>query len=255
MFNEHTRTTLVARMAVGVSESRPIVRALLESRTVLVIGKTGVGKSTVANAFLGFDKFKVANDLDSVTTECKLRKSEQKYADTKYIVNVMDTVGLFDTRNSERRESMQKMKSFVQNCTVEGVSLVVFVIKKDRFTAEDIETFDFLTKHLCAKTSCISALVITHMDFDGDDARKRFIERLRTNERFKHIVDFMQKGIYAVGLPMSSYIEDRREVLPEYVREQKKMDEETLRKLLLECEEIKLLEEVFSHSFWARFNL
>ena len=36
-------------------------------RNVVVVGKTGVGKSTVANKLVGDDVFKVAEELDGVT--------------------------------------------------------------------------------------------------------------------------------------------------------------------------------------------
>ena len=99
-----------------------------EIRTVVVVGKTGAGKSTVANQILGREAFKVKNVASSVTSEvedmCSLVYDES--SNTRYNFRVIDTLGVFDT-SLKNDAVITKIKKFFQNEAPGGVNLVLFV--------------------------------------------------------------------------------------------------------------------------------
>ena len=72
----------------------------LEKRNVVVVGKTGGGKCTVANKILGQVKFVVKNVAAGVTlnVEAHCCCLDDESSHTVYSFKVVDTVGLFDTK-------------------------------------------------------------------------------------------------------------------------------------------------------------
>ena len=65
-------------------------------RHVVTIGKTGSGKSSVANHILGCDCFEVRSCVSSVTKHVEHNTTDFTKDGVKYHVNVYDTVGLLE---------------------------------------------------------------------------------------------------------------------------------------------------------------
>ena len=78
-----------------------LTATLIEHRGVIVVGKNGAGKSTIANTLANREEeiFTVSSSPQSCTKECSTPNHEfqTKEESKTYLVNVMDTVGLFDT--------------------------------------------------------------------------------------------------------------------------------------------------------------
>lgn len=79
---------------------------LYETRNILVVGKGGSGKSTVANRLLCSDKFKVG-DYHSHHDTCEpvMCSCEFDHEDIHYRFNVIDTCGLFDSGKLSNKKS------------------------------------------------------------------------------------------------------------------------------------------------------
>ena len=85
---------------------------IARKRCVLLLGKGGAGKSTVANHLVGHDPlspdkppFRVQNKvLGSMTKEIKHETVEFMWENDLYRVTVIDTPGLFDTTAKETFE-------------------------------------------------------------------------------------------------------------------------------------------------------
>ncbi|KAK2827976.1 hypothetical protein Q5P01_019010 [Channa striata] len=98
---------------------------------LVLVGKTGVGKSSSGNTILGRDAFRAAVGHSSVTSECSKKKDE--VLDRK--VAVVDTPGLFDTSLSS--ETAEREISKCINMSAPGPHAILLVIKVGPFTAEE----------------------------------------------------------------------------------------------------------------------
>uniref|UniRef100_A0A3B4DY63 AIG1-type G domain-containing protein n=1 Tax=Pygocentrus nattereri TaxID=42514 RepID=A0A3B4DY63_PYGNA len=111
-----------------------IINSSREPWRLVLLGKTGVGKSAVGNTILGDKVFRSEPRATSVTTYC----SAEKRVINGQNITVIDTPGLYDTNLS---------KDFIIRETVKGVRLAapgphafLLVIDLRRFTQEEKDT-------------------------------------------------------------------------------------------------------------------
>ena len=220
----------------------------VENRNVVVVGKTGAGKSTVANKVLGLEKFAVKNVACSVTSEVEARCSSfyDQSSRTRYNFKIIDTLGVFDTKH-KNDDVMTKIKTFFQKDSPEGINLVLFVFRKGRFTAEERRTFDYIIGNFSDQISDFSALVLTYCEGQTDAANQEFHASFQREAR--RIVSFMKKGIYMVGFPDVSKMKPRmKQVMEEEIKEQAEM----LQKVVMKADKKCLGNEMFELTFWEK---
>lgn len=241
-------------MAAATIETKSV--ADMCRRNVVVVGKTGAGKSTVANKILEGrtnteERFTVSHRvLASVTDAIKAESSLLKTRDdVEYIVQVVDTIGLFDNKpGSNNFTIMKDVKTFFRKRIPEGLNLILFVFKQGRWTDEEQKTFDlFTTNFVGTEISSISGLVVTGCDGFTSEKKESLKEEFRNSH--PNISEFMQKGIHTVSFPNLDTL------LPEikaiHVRYQK-ADQETLRKLVYNSDEMKLSKDIVQEAFWNK---
>lgn len=215
----------------------------IEKRNVIVLGKTGAGKSSVGNALIGKYKFEVKGSVSSVTTGTEVKVEEFYHDETKYVVKVIDTVGLFDTGGALSNDKiMTDLKTNLMESVPEGVSLVLFVMKEGRFTQEEKNVFDIIIKEFTSDISEMSALVITNCDAKGSAARQGIISTFRNDTTTKQTAEFMKKGVFAVGFPdLDTMDEDEK---PLYSKKMQK-DRDALQQLVFESGKMRLASKLF----------
>ena len=224
---------------------------LILKRNVVVLGKAGAGKSTVANKILGQSTFKVSSSLGSETKSVK--HSEVRVicsGNVEYTFKVIDTVGIFDTKR-RNDDVMKEIKDFFMSKVPEGVNLVMFLFKRGRFTTEEKETFYYIIENFKKEIKDISALVMTGFESLDDDGRKREIEEFKRNHLTKDVAAFMGKGIYAIGFPNTQGMKPKVRIA---VEEDMEEDVEILRKVVRGAGEMRLSKEVFEMSFWEKLK-
>eukprot|EP00931_Biecheleriopsis_adriatica_P060366 TRINITY_DN36248_c0_g1_i1.p1 TRINITY_DN36248_c0_g1~~TRINITY_DN36248_c0_g1_i1.p1 ORF type:complete len:606 (-),score=159.38 TRINITY_DN36248_c0_g1_i1:59-1876(-) len=137
----------------------PRKAANLEGRTwtVMVFGKTGAGKSHLANLLVGWKAFQSGDSLASVTKEDSVRKALSSNGQ----VTVLDTIGFGDTRLPP--ETVIRSLRDTANEVPWGVDALLFVMKKERVTAAEQETLAYVTQLLFGP-ECLPNLymVVTH---------------------------------------------------------------------------------------------
>ena len=227
---------------------------LQQRRNIVVLGKTGAGKSTVANQILGTDIFEVSTSIQSVTRRIKNGEAKLTVDDVDYNIKIIDTVGLFDTGAITNNEIIRVIKTHFQQQVPEGVNLVLFVFKEGRFTKEEKETFDYIIAKFSKEISDISALVITNCELKSETAREKIIAEFRENVTTKPIAEFVKKGIFTVGFPNIEEIDD--EDFKPKIQERIKKDKEVLQTFVRSCEdEPRLSQDLFSEGFWEKCTI
>lgn len=149
---------------------------------IMLIGKSGVGKSSSANTILNKIVFKSDMKLKRVTVHCE--KQEGKIEDMP--VAVIDTPGLFDKdRNKEEiiRELLIRVK-----LQEPGPHVFVFVVPVGRLTQEDEDTQRLIEAKFGPRVWDYTIVLFTHGDrlegktinqviSESDDNLRNFIRK------------------------------------------------------------------------------